>query len=218
MTNATKSIKLNELMEAAFKKVANGKELKYFWSSADEVTVETRNDLIRTLCRLAAAKEEDEMLEASSGKYPVNQYSIPNHEWLQTLVNFSGHVYMTPVQKRRQKWMDITVRPNDWSSLPGKTLTPGQLKDAFKVPGEYNNAWETTGEISKDAVKFGDLHGAYVGTDGEYLVFDSTKDALYAQILGLTINDLDADYGASYDVLETQSQLVTAMKTGNEEE
>lgn len=208
------NVDLHVLMEAAFKKVATGKELKYFWNNNDDVVKETRQDIVKTLCRLAAAEETDEKVETNAGSYDVDKYSVPNkQEWLTTLLSFSGKVYLTPVQRTRQQWMATEVRKNDWENLPGDVLSPKELKKACEAPGDYNDDWTSFGEITKEEIAFSDLHGMFTGTGDEYVVFDYSKDALFAQILGLKCKDMKS-FGAKYEVLETQKALVKAMTSG----
>lgn len=219
MTNIV-NVSLNTLMEAAFKKVASGKELKYFWNNKDETVTETRQDLIKTLCCLAAAKDTDDKIQTSNASYNVSEYSIPtNHNWLTTMICFSSRVYLTPVQRRRRKWVDITLRPNNWEQLEGSVLSPRELAQACEMPAEYNSEWNKTSEITKDDVAFSDIHGMFTGTTNEdgkakYVVFDSTQDALYTQILGLQC-DKFTEYGGNYDALDSERELVRAMVSGD---
>lgn len=222
MTNI-RTIDLNTLMEAAFKRVASGKELKYFWNNKDEVVTETRQNIIKTLCCLAAAEDTDDKIEAGNASYNVSEYVIPtSHDWLETIICFSGRVYLTPVQRRRRKWLDVTSRPNDWKKLQGSVLSPRELKQACDMPAEYNSEWDKTSEITKDDVAFSDLHGFFsdkTDADGlaQYFVFDSAKDALYTQILGLQNTDF-CEFGGNYDVVHTQQELVRAMVAGDDSE
>lgn len=222
MTNI-RTIDLNTLMEAAFKRVASGKELKYFWNNKDEVVTETRQNIIKTLCCLAAAEDTDDKIEAGNASYNVSEYVIPTqHNWLTTIICFSGRVYLTPVQRRRRKWLDVESRPNNWANLEGDILSPRELKQACEMPAEYNKEWEKSSEITKDDVAFSDLHGFFsdkTDADGlaQYFVFDSTKDSLYTQILGLQ-NTNFCEFGGNYDVVHTQQELVRAMVAGEEKE
>lgn len=209
-------IALDVLMEAAFKKVAASKERKYFWNDKDEEVEMTRQNMMKTLCRLAAAKEIDESIKVGTDSYEVSQYSIPSKfDWLKSILDYSGRVYVTPVQKRRKKWLTTSVRPNNWETMPGKVLSPNQLKTAFEMPAEHNPAWKNLGEVSKSVIEFSELHGAFI-KDGEgyqYYMFDSLQDELYAQMLGLVVEDAFAAFGSKYDVLTTQADLVDEMNS-----
>lgn len=212
-------IALDVLMEAAFKKVAASKERKYFWNEKDEEVEQTRQNMMKTLCRLAAAKELDETITVGTDSYEVSQYSIPSKfDWLKNLLSYSGRVYVTPVQKRRKKWLSTSVRPNNWETMPGKVLSPGQLKTAFEMPAEHNPAWKNLGEMSKTVVQFSELHGAFIKDGDEayqYYMFDSLQDELYAQMLGLVVEDTFAAFGSKYDVLTSQADLVDEMNSAN---
>ena len=218
-------IALDVLMEAAFKKVATSGERRFFWNEEDSIVKETRQNMMKTLCRLAAAEELDEHIEVGKGTYEVKSYSIPTKfEWLKSILSYSGRVYITPVQKRRKQWLTVSTRPNNWESMPGKVLSPEQLKTAFDSPAEYNSAWKTLGEFSKSVIEFSALHGAFIKEDEDdkyqYYMFDSLKDEVYPQILGLTFENTFRNLGGKYDILETQTDLIDEMnaaKTGKDE-
>lgn len=204
-------IEVHEIMKRAVLQMATGKEVRYFWELASRR--EQAQNMLKTFCALAAAQKVDEKITTEAGTYEVKDYVVPSFPWITTFTNFSHRVYASPAQYSNSNYLEISERPNNWMDLPGRVLSPSGLKETYKVPAENNPKWGNVTTITKNPVHIGTVNGVF-NNQGQYKVWDESKDILTGQALGLT-HDGIAAYMGDHAAIASIESLVDELCQSN---
>lgn len=207
---------LDEFIMAAGKEVALGKELKYYWNSTISNVVKSRNNFKATLLAIHKAKRLTTKLDTEEGTYQVKEYKIPDIPWVKKVANYSHRLYLSPVGKVDELYIEATTRPLIKSGeTEGTVLSPEAFEMALAKIAEYNKDYAKTTEIKKSELCITDLHGIF-DKEGKYHVLNRQADRAFAQLMRVTCDEL-CKYGTECDVLDDDA-LTRACTIGGEKE
>lgn len=204
---------LHVVMMEAFIVGAASRERDRFWAPKSSTVIKSRDNLVKTLCALAAQKRNDSQLETEDGYYRVSDYKLPSKiHWLPQLINFGHRIYVTETQKSNLAYEKVEVRPNDFRNLPGRILTPQEMAAVVSNLKAENGNWNLDTEVNKQELPLSELYGVFGkhGQQSELFVFNSSKSDLFVQMLGLRANRLSV-FGAEGPYIQSLEGLVGKM-------